>query len=76
MSLEDGGVSAVPLYLRRDDGGGGDVDGRTMVSRTLLCLTDAQDGVVLESSPSRPPVAGLLLSDSMVGGSKNDGTDG
>jgi len=80
-ALEDGGVSAVPFDLRCDDddgdgdSGGGDRDWRTMVSQMLLCLTDAGDGVVSQSSMDRPLVIGLLSSRSMVGSGKNDVTD-
>ena len=76
-----GGVSAVPFDLRCDDddgdgdSGGGDRDWRTMVSQMRLCLTDAGDGVVSQSSMDRPLVIGLLLSRSMVGGGNINVTD-
>jgi len=82
VPLRTGGVSAVPFDLRCDDddgdrdSGGGDRDWRTMVSQMLICLTDAGDGVVSQSSMDRPLVIGLLSSRSMVGGGKNDVTDG
>jgi len=82
VPLEDGGVSAVLFDLRRGDdddsdgdSGGGDRDGRTMASQMLLCLTDAGDGVISQSSMDNLLVVGLLSSRSMVGGGKNDGAD-
>jgi len=80
--LRTGGVSEAPFDLQCDDDNGdgdsgdGDRDWRTMVSQMLLCLTGAGDGVVSQSSMARPLVIGLLSSRSMVGGGKNDVTDG